>query len=223
MARADRPKLAHTSWFDANIVTQQGEDLLMGFDNAGLIVLQKSGLVGPAVPSIPNIALVPLSREDFLALRRFLLSVHWRAAISGLPQFSEVQLEKEDLNTLREYLLGKADLHQTDFPISILRFADLKTEFNTSPYLDIVKTQNKLTEQWFELHRINYYFSGLQVMIGLRRTDSIQFSALSSRALRGDLPLRVDILPANRIEESLYEEQAKNILKWRDLVSRMVK
>lgn len=92
-----------TSWYDPQLVTREGEDILSDIDNAAIKILRKHQLVWSGwmafrphflsfLPSMPSHGLRLLEIEGADCLIRFALSLAWRASASQLPDLSGVKL-----------------------------------------------------------------------------------------------------------------------------------
>ncbi|HEV7779150.1 MAG TPA: hypothetical protein VGO76_19930, partial [Luteibacter sp.] len=113
-----RPVRRWDSWYDKELVIRAGEDILSGYDDAGLVELRKHGLLWSGRPfdAIPDVMILDpehgfgireINGVDGESLRIFFLSLLWRAATSRRSEFSEVQLSPSNLEQLRLMVLKR--------------------------------------------------------------------------------------------------------------------
>ncbi|MEI8641618.1 hypothetical protein P4S68_13050 [Pseudoalteromonas sp. Hal099] len=115
MKRAD-------SWYDKSIVIREGEDYLSEIDSFAIDELRAQGLLWsseklrkPATGSTNEITIVNFNEP--LRIRKFFLSLLWRAAVSSLPEFVDVTLSKEQIEILRKIIIGEMEDKLSVFPI----------------------------------------------------------------------------------------------------------
>ena len=126
------PVRRRTSWYDKELVTRAGEDVLSNHDAAGIRLLRENRLVwsswgdapslGEALTTSGNrgqLVQVPgaefgirrITSVDTRALRLFLLSLLWRAAASRLWEFVKIEVPAPELESLRlSVLTGRPEL-----------------------------------------------------------------------------------------------------------------
>jgi hypothetical protein len=115
-----RPVRRWTSWYDTQLVTQEGETILRDYDTWAIRELRKQKLVWSGwgkrsvldEPEHRTIRSTPygvrvIKGIDLPRLRGFFLSLLWRAAATKLPEFVEVVLSNEDLERLRSWSLTR--------------------------------------------------------------------------------------------------------------------
>jgi hypothetical protein len=133
-----RPVRRWTSWYDANLVTADGEKILAGYDDWAIRELRRHKLVWSgwggsksleakdftALNSTPW-GMRRISEIDTQHLRLFFLSLLWRAAASGLVEFHEVQLSADTMEALRK-MVELGDASPVNFlPISLTQISTL--------------------------------------------------------------------------------------------------
>lgn len=105
------------SWYDSNLVTRAGEDILSDIDSKAIDELRRHRLVWSgwglddrlrndeliSAAGHASHRLIRLARPD--VLRVFFLSLLWRAAASTRPEFSDVVVSASDLEDLRVRVL----------------------------------------------------------------------------------------------------------------------
>lgn len=101
------------SWYDNELVTRAGEDILEEIDTPAIEILRKHKLIWSswgsdkrlkaddflAEPNEQGIRVVRIGRAKELQL--FFLSLLWRSAASRRPEFSQVQLPADTVEDLR--------------------------------------------------------------------------------------------------------------------------
>ncbi len=133
-----------TSWYDANIVTQEGEEILGRYDDWAIKVLRKHQLVwsgwagsalspGNSVRAPGGMSARVIEGEDWARLPLFLLSVLWRAAVSKLPEFSEVVLPRTHLTQLASMLVEGTSEPQTFYPARLIQLTTKGPRHNHTP------------------------------------------------------------------------------------------
>lgn len=172
-----RAQKRRTSWYDPAMLSAEGEKVLSDLDDWGIKFLRRERLVwsgfGPINRVEPDISLSDLGpdlhdygmRNLMVAeaenLRRFFLSLLWRASVSMLPEMDEVQLSENDQDQLASYLLGKEGLPLTFFPCWLTQHHQVGFPHNQTP-IRRVKTFPSVVgspEQAVSIYR--FYFDGL--------------------------------------------------------------
>ncbi len=136
-----------TSWYDNNLVTREGEDLLSAIDDNGIKTLRKHQLVWNswlvfrphfenATPMLPDHGYRVLKNLDSEAIIRFALSIAWRASASSLPDMKNATLKKSQEDELKEYILGRPIEGSSPFPVSLIQISTVGETHNHSPYID---------------------------------------------------------------------------------------
>lgn len=116
-----------SSWYDPQIVTRDGEDILAAYDDWGIAELRKHRLIwrswGPMQALVTGdhyrigasaYGLRSIVGVDGLRLRLFLLSLLWRAGVSRMGEFHEVDISEANLERLRKMLVDQ-DPYPLDF------------------------------------------------------------------------------------------------------------
>jgi hypothetical protein len=150
-----RPKKSWSSWYDEQLVVQEGEDILAKYDNWAVRELRRLELVWSgwgaktALPnsswirptsSIPEVAEWSASRglravecADPEKLRLFFLSLLWRAAATALPDFRDVALDVDDLELLRTMILNANPRPFDFYPTTLLQIVTRGWPHNLGP------------------------------------------------------------------------------------------
>lgn len=139
-----RPVRRWTSWYDARLVTQAGEDILKALDSWAIAELRRLKLVwsgwGPMLELVPS-EVVPGStwgiREivdvDLRRLRLFFLSLLWRAAATNLKEFSEIELPADDLEALRRMIVVGDPDPASFYSVQLTQLSTLGPPHNLTP------------------------------------------------------------------------------------------
>lgn len=111
-----RPKKMFTGWYDANLVSRVGEDLLEDLDTYAAKVLKGNGLTYSIRRDKKNITDIKgdFSPSTFLSLDKidtnkfklFSLSLMWRAATTSLPDFKSIKMSRIDTEDIRYRMLS---------------------------------------------------------------------------------------------------------------------
>jgi hypothetical protein len=144
-----RPSRRRESWYDPNLVTQEGEAILTSYDTWGIAELRRQKLIwqswGP-MTSLSTSDFIGISKDhgarsisfsDPTRMQLFLLSILWRAAASDLPAFAEISLRHSDTRRLKRYLLDAHRPPADFFPASITQLSTLGLPHNASPFAQI--------------------------------------------------------------------------------------
>lgn len=144
--RGERPIRRWTSWYDANLVTADGEKILAAYDAWGIEELRRLNLVWSSNGSQEIAYLEDWSAignsghgirifeyEEGDKLRLFFLSILWRAAASKLHEFREIRIPQRQLNQLARMLIsGNAKPHFV-FPVSLIQLTQKGPRQNFTP------------------------------------------------------------------------------------------
>ncbi len=136
------------SWYDNELVTRLGEDILEEIDTPAINVLRAHRLIwsswGPekrlktsdlfAEPNEQAYRVVKVSGAKELQL--FFLSVVWRSAATQRPEFSCVQLPADLLEDLRRRVSTKDPGPFGDYPVQLFQIISKGTLHNRSPLLE---------------------------------------------------------------------------------------
>jgi len=143
-----RPVRRRTSWYDPQLVTLDGEKSLSEIDFAGVNELRRLRLVwsswGPMLqlPASENLpigsrgwGLRTILGADLSVLRRFFLSLLWRASESKLDAFLEIKISTHENDFLRDFLQGKRQDNTKYFPITLIQISTRGDSHNLAPLL----------------------------------------------------------------------------------------
>lgn len=152
------------SWYDKTIVTRVGEEYLSDLDDYAIRELRAQGLlwssevIRPTATSLINsFSVVEFSCQN--KIRRFFLSILWRAAVSSLPEFDEIYLPDNKVEKLRKIILGEIDDEQSFFPIALVQLVGKGPAHNLIPIRQTIGKDEK------EIFR--FYMNGLVAHVHL--------------------------------------------------------
>ncbi len=167
------PRTRWDSWYDDELVTRAGEDILARYDSWAMRELTRLQLIwkswGPAtsfVESIvakegmPSFGLRKVSCENASMLRLFFLSLLWRAAATKRAEFQDVQIASDNMERLRR-MVREGDPNPLDFyPTTLLQIASRGPMHNLVPIeMDsMVDTGDGVMHR---VHVFRFYFDGL--------------------------------------------------------------
>lgn len=168
-----KPSRRWSSWYDSELVTREGEDILSAIDTWAIAVLREHKLVwsgwGGAVELgelhtkiSEHIGIREVSL-DTRKLRLFFLSLLWRAAASDRYEFKDIVLPKKDLEVLRNILLGQEEPDPDFYPVQLTQISTKGLMHNQTPYPAIKyipDVENDNVEP-YPMRTIRFYFDGL--------------------------------------------------------------
>jgi len=174
-----RPSRRFDSWYDTELVTQAGEDILTGYDTFAIQELRRLKLIwqswGPMLtlstsdwesfPGTPNgVRRIIFSNPG--KMRLFFLSLLWRAATSQRIEFADIQLRASDARRLRAAIRDeRTDLPFDFFPITLTQMSTRGLSHNLGPISQVKQpvTVDGYTTKAQPIFR--FYFDGLAVHI----------------------------------------------------------
>jgi hypothetical protein len=146
------------SWYDKTIVIREGEDYLSELDDHAIEELRAIGLLWSspklrkaASPSIHELAVVEF--KDPTKIRKYFLSLLWRAAVSSLTEFSEIELKPDKVERLRKIIVGEKNDDLSFFPVALIQLP------NKGPAHNFIPLKQKIGPDEKEIYR--FYMDGL--------------------------------------------------------------
>jgi hypothetical protein len=156
------------SWYDKSIVIREGEDYLSDIDSHAIDELRAQGLLWssdkvrvPATNSINELTVVSFSEPS--KIRKYFLSLLWRAAVSSLPEFKDIILSKNQIEQLRQIIVGESEDELSLFPTTLIQ---LTTE---GPAHNLTPIKQKVGADGREVYR--FYMNGLIAHIHLHNPN----------------------------------------------------
>lgn len=168
------PRRRRDSWYDSNLVTRAGEDILAHYDNWAVDTLRRHRLVWSGmgddqgladeemmlVPESGGVGFRKIENIDTQRLRLFLLSILWRAAASSLPEFKEVRMMPNERRRLGRMVRdGQVDpLHF--FPVTLIQLSTRGRLHNLTPIAQR-KVRDPTNPERGSIPIFRFYFDGL--------------------------------------------------------------
>jgi hypothetical protein len=133
-----------TSWYDDELVTQDGETILQSYDDWAKKFLTLNKLIWTSwgkdhainTPDFQKVfkhfgyRRIAINNNDARQLRLFFLSLLWRAAATELPAFKAVDLSPEELEKLR-LMVSKGETEPVEFfPIQLIQLSTRNVPHN---------------------------------------------------------------------------------------------
>lgn len=175
-------KMVSSSWYDTELVTRRGEDILANYDSEGIAELRRHKLVwsswGPMV-TVPFTPTKPMPGSticgfrlldcDGTKLRLFFLSILWRFVSSSRPEFRDISIPEEDQERLRTMLLHKNPKPTSFYSVTLVQILDRARQHNQSPYC--VDEILNLGNGPFRHYAYRFYMDGLVAHIHRPQPD----------------------------------------------------
>lgn len=129
-----RLKRRFDSWFDFELCTRDGENVLEKIDSRGINVLREYQLIWSGWDSQPfnsgeffsldasntsGIRILDSNQEKDKILQLFFLSLLWRASATKIPEFEDFQLDVDVIEDLRLRVVQQDPGDFKDYPIML--------------------------------------------------------------------------------------------------------
>ncbi len=209
-----RPSLKYTSWYDQELVTDEGEQKLAKFDDDAIKEFRRLGLVWRFFPpkseswerhqiTGTDSEFITIRNTPSKEMRMFFLSLLWRAATSRREEFREIRLDVISREKLRKIVAGEVQPHDTDFPCVLVLMTTIGRSQVHSPLrsrLDIpeIFPGARNSEKIFR-----FFLDGLIVHIGRKSMDL----GLSERWKYRNVGLSQDLTLIGRPYENSRQEK----------------
>lgn len=217
-----RPKKATSSWYDYELVTRAGEDILTEFDTAAINILRNHQLIwsswGESFISNDSIfysinqnyGVREFSNLEWRKLRLFGLSLLWRACNSTQNGFCDINIPKDDLEKIRVLLINKDSGAIHFYPIKLCQLSTKGKIHNQTPFItkfELPKRCEITRSKYLDI--VRFYFDGLIMHIHLSKTLK-QIKGFDSQIL-GFNPNKL-IVTTVSYEVSFQRENIENIV-----------
>lgn len=168
-----RPFRRHTSWYDPKLVTRDGEDVLADLDSRAAVELRAMRLVWssweenekPLVWAVAENDTETRYRliegHDYKLLRRFFISLLWRAAASNMKEYTHVRLSSQSLERTKSIVLGAGDDDALFFPVQLVQLSTRGPRHNMGPIRMTMPFRG--SDLRADLVSYRFYFDGLIV------------------------------------------------------------
>jgi hypothetical protein len=182
-----RPERRWTSWYDDELVIEEGEEILAKLDDWAIAALRKHQLVwtGWGAPTSLPVEQSPRSKEglafrivsgiDGHKLRLFFLSLLWRAAATTRPEFAAITLPDADLSTLQQLLVNGTPGPLEFYPTTLIQMSTRGRAHNSSPipFERVVPNLPGLGHQAYQTYR--FYLDGLEASVLRQASGNIDW------------------------------------------------
>jgi hypothetical protein len=189
-------KSRFVGWYDNELVTRVGEDILEEIDTPAIEILRSHKLIWSswAEEELPANDYAHQSEPlafRFLDILRakelhlFFLSLVWRSAASRRPELSEVQLPTHVLEDLRSRVHEKDSRSFDDYPVQLFQIVTKGILHNRAPLLEksVVELE---TGGRHEVEYVRIYFDGLVARVHLALRESFDERYLATCLRSGD-------------------------------------
>ncbi|SFK58394.1 hypothetical protein SAMN04488518_106336 [Pseudovibrio ascidiaceicola] len=186
-----------SSWYDPQLVTREGEDILAAYDDWAISELRKHKLVWSGWGAQVSLLGSPSEREavtvrvlkggDWKKLRLFFLSILWRAAATKRPEFHEVSLPIEDLEKLRLMVASANPNPLSFYPLSLMQLSTLGVKHNHSPLaMNKIVPNPKMGSELRVEPIFRFYFDGLIIHFSRLPQQECSEEGLGALRVGGD-------------------------------------
>jgi len=171
--KGTRPSRRWNSWYDDELVTRKGEDILAELDTWAIRVLREKKLVWSGWGAMNNLGALhePIGGDswgirhvpeiDAKRLRLFFLSLLWRAAATKRFEFSEISIDASRLEVLRETIAKGISRSASFYPISLTQLSTRGVIHNYAPRAMTKTIPATDTSTAFEIPIFRFFFDGL--------------------------------------------------------------
>lgn len=171
------------SWYDNELVTQVGEDILEKIDTPAIEVLRAHKLIwsswGPENQLTTSDLLAKSDGQAFRVvevprakeLQLFFISVVWRSAATQRPEFSDVQLPADLVEDLRQRVYARDPGPLGDYPVQLFQIVSKGLLHNRTPLLERTLVELEVGDRR-EMDYVRIYFDGLVARVHLALRES---------------------------------------------------
>jgi hypothetical protein len=181
--RGQRPLRRWSSWYDDQLVTRAGEDILAKLDDWAVATLRKEHLVWsgwgpmqrlivPDMDTFPGTSLgIRRVSIDPTMLRLFFISLLWRAAASARPEFKDITVPDQHLEQLRMMVMNGTPEPLSFYPTMLTQLSTLGMIHNLTPIATkkVIPAHSGTPETVVPTFR--FYFDGLIAHVHRQATD----------------------------------------------------
>lgn len=176
-------KRRFVSWYDNELVTRVGEDILEEIDTPAIDVLRAHKLVWSSWGSENRLKssdlfdqsneqafrVVKVSRPRELQL--FFISLVWRSAATQRPEFSDIKLSADLLEDLKQRVSTKDPGPSGDYPVQLFQIISKGILHNRVPLLETTVVELESGDRR-EVDYVRIYFDGLVARVHLALRES---------------------------------------------------
>jgi hypothetical protein len=235
--RGFRPERRASSWYDSELVIEEGEAILRDYDTWAIRELRKHRLIWGSWGaskrlSAPDFEPIPdtrygyrrISGIDTHRLRLFFLSLLWRAAASSRYEFDEIQIPVSHLEHLTAIVRGR-QLASIDFyPMSLTQISTRGPAHNQTPIAQELFIPSVEGEPEHSIPIFRFYFDGLIAHIHRGTEGGHAERRMGPAAIGFDEETLV--LSTVTFEDSFQRENLKNLIgeaheRWPEIMRRL--
>jgi hypothetical protein len=231
-----KPVRRWSSWYDQELVTRAGEDVLAEFDNWAIAELRRHKLVwsgwGPLQTLVNGHRRLPNTPYGLREvhginpdqLRLFFLSLLWRAAATTRPEFAAVTIPEAEVEQLRLMLLGRDPRPAWFYPVELIQLSTMGEIHNHTPLAHVKRNPSVGDMPEREIPIFRFYFDGLIVHFQRPPIDKAYVEGLGSMVVGTGDKLTITTVT---YEESLQNEllsraQLEAYEKWPEVTVRLL-
>ena len=109
-------------------------------------------------------------------MRKFFLSLLWRAAASDLHEMSFVSLPQHDINILREYIAFDKILAKNFYPVELFQLSTVGEIHNHTPIMKTKAVPSGIEGVFSPVDFVRFYFDGLiaHIRVGATALDHVE-------------------------------------------------
>lgn len=228
-----RPIRRWDSWYDTNLVTREGEDILSTIDDAGIAELREHGLLWSGRQSLATgpspdlfdresgVGTRVISGVDIHALRMFFLSLLWRCAASKRSEVSAIELPERDLEKLRLMIVEDRHTPIAAYPFTLTQLLEVGPIHNFAPVATTIPSVEIDGQVSQPIPVFRFYLDGLIANIvrdGSGYGEGMQFNEKEHRmfVITARTATSFQIL---NLTESVIETE----LQWPNVATKIVK
>lgn len=215
-------KSRSNSWYDRQLVTRAGEDILAAIDARGIEILRRCKLVWSGWSDDEDLTAefsyselgmgireIEVTRTEDLQL--FFLSLLWRAAASTRHEFSDISLPADTIEDLRLRVLHQSPGAFEEYPVQLFQLITRGLQHNRTPLLEH-KYMPLATGTSFgdAVQYARFYFDGLTSHIHLPGQTKMEPEYL--RSCLGLSPSRASIVFGHEFEDSRTWDDMKEMI-----------
>lgn len=226
------PKSRWDSWYDDDLVTVEGEEILARYDSWAIQELTRLKLIwkswGPttsfrdsltASPGLPSFGLRRVNWTNPAMLRLFFLSLLWRAGATDRVEFQGVQLDQEDLSRLQRMVRDGDPSPLSFYPTTLMQIASRGPAHNLVP-IAIDETVDMHDGMEHRYYVFRFYFDGL---IANMHRSMANVEELSAFIVGGsnDMVVQMQLFDDSFQLANLRRSVAESVSRWPEASSRL--
>lgn len=217
-----RPGQRWTSWYDSELVTRAGEDVLSALDTWAIAAMRAQKLVWSGWGDAAALGAAHEvieggfgAREvvdlDTARLRLFFLSLLWRAAASTREEFAAITLPPDDLEHLRRIVLGVDTPAACFYPVQLIQLSTRGVMHNQTPYPDMrwLPDVDDPEDSGMHVPIYRFYLDGLIAHVHRTRLPMNRLTALGNLVLGQAATV---LIPTVTFEDSLQAREMHSLL-----------